>query len=523
MQKYSIFLCLFASFSAFSQNELDALRYSNDGLQGTARALGVGGAMSAVGADLSAASLNPAGLGLYQFSDFGITFNSQPTSEEINYFDGKQTFKQNPFFMQSLGMAIRGRVFDGHGSAKETGLKSYNIAFGYQRLDNYRSNYQIEGYNRYNSITDYFAQAANGQGDADLQNINYPAAAAYQSYAINPIAGQNNQYFGAFPGGGLQQTIDVSQSGRKGETYIALAGNINDKLYVGAKIGFQNIKYEQRITINENDINNIHETYNDNLGSLDFPARQFEYKESFQDAGSGINGQFGIIYRPINNLRIGASILSPTRVSLSDDYQFSVRNIFLQNGQDTTINIASDILISNYSIKTPYQYNLGVAYLIGKHGFISADVNIKDYSKALLSSDLERTDESYYSYDTENGKIRQYLKNTINYRLGGEYRLNHFRVRAGAGLMVSPLAESVSKYQDSSEPTKLISYNTERQYFTGGLGYRAKEYYIDLAYIHQTQKTVYAPYLLAGSSDFTPNVVNNRVTQNIVVTMGLCF
>ncbi len=522
MQKYSIFLFLFASFSAFSQNELDALRYSNDGLQGTARALGVGGAMSAVGADLSAAALNPAGLGLYQFSDFSLTFNSQPTSEQVNYFDGKQNFTQNPFFMQSLGMAIRGRVFK-DGEAKTQGLKSYTVAFGYQRLDNYRSEYQIEGYNRYNSITDYFAQAANGQGDADLTNINYPAAAAYQSYAINPISGQNNQYFGAFPGGGLQQTIDVSQVGRKGETYMALSGNINDKLYVGGKIGFQNIRYKQVVSITERDINNIHETYNDNAGALDFPARQFDYKESFEGIGSGINAQFGIIYRPINNLRIGASILSPTQVSLSDDYQFSMRNVFLQNGQDTTINIASDVLLSNYSVKTPYQYNLGIAYLIGKHGFISADINIKDYSKAFLSSDLERTDENYYSYDTENANIRKYLRNTINYRLGGEYRLNNFRLRAGAGLMVSPLEESVSKYQDSSDPTKLLSYNAQRQYFTGGVGYRAKEYYIDLAYIHQTQRTVYAPYLLAGSSDFTPNVINTRTIQNIVVTMGLCF
>ena len=523
MQKYLSFLFIIASFSAFSQNELDALRYSNDALQGTARAIGVGGAMSAVGADLSAAALNPAGLGLYQFSDLNLSFNAQPTTDNVSYLGAKSSANASPFFVQTAGMAINGRIFDKHGDAKESGLKAYNIAFGYQRLDNYRSTYDVTGYNKYNSMTDYFAQSANGQVDSTLTNLNYPASAAYQTYAINPISGETNQYYGAFPGGGLQQKIELTQSGRKGESYIALAGNVSDKLYIGARVGFQSIKYKQNLTISEEDINNLHQTYNPNPNSLDFPARQFYYKQSFEDAGSGVNFQFGIIYRPINSLRIGLSILSPTKVSLNDTYQFSIHHIFTQNGQDTSLQASSEALISNYSIKTPYQINAGAAYLLGKYGFLSADVNIKDYSTAFLTSDLDRTDPSYYSYDSENATLRKYLKMTFNYRLGAEFRLESWRLRAGTGAMLSPLAESVSKYQDPTDPTKVVSYNAQKRYFTGGFGYRAKEYYIDAAYVYQTQKGAYTPYLLTGANNFTPNVITNRITQNIVVTMGLCF
>ena len=127
MQKYLSFLFITASFSAFSQNELDALRYSNDGLQGTARAIGVGGAMSAVGADLSAAALNPAGLGLYQFSDLNLSFNAQPTTDNVSYLGVKSSANASPFFVQTAGMAINGRIFDKHGEAKESGLKAYNM------------------------------------------------------------------------------------------------------------------------------------------------------------------------------------------------------------------------------------------------------------------------------------------------------------------------------------------------------------------------------------------------------------
>lgn len=524
MQKNIIFLFLTASFSVFAQNELDALRYSNDGLQGTARALGVGGAMSAVGADLSAAALNPAGLGLYQFSDMSMTMMLQPTSENVSYFGGQKSATQSPFFIQSAGMAINGRIFDGHGEAKKKGLKSYNVAFGYQRSETYRSNYQVEGYNRYNSITDYFAQLANGQVDSNLTNINYPEAAAYQCYGINPIANENNQYFGVAPGGGVQQMITSTQTGKKGEGYIALAGNVSDKLYIGARIGFQTIKYKQSLDVSETDINNVHENYIDNANiGLNFPMKSFNYKEHFDDVGSGVNFQFGLIYRPINNLRIGISILSPTKVSFNDQYQFSIQNVFTQNDSNIIKNATSDLLISNYTVKTPYQINMGAAYLMGKYGFLSADVNVKDYSTAMLMSDLDRTDANYYSYDNENAKIRNFLKMTINYRLGGEFRLQNLRFRAGTGAMLSPIATTVSQYQDSADPSKMIAYNAQRRYFTGGIGYRTKEYYLDLAYIHQTQHSLYSPYLLTGANTFTPNVINDKVTQSFVLTMGLSF
>ena len=74
MKRYSfIFFGILMAFSANSQNETDALRYSYLNYNGTARYAGLGGAMGALGADMSAISMNPAGMGRYSRSDFSFT------------------------------------------------------------------------------------------------------------------------------------------------------------------------------------------------------------------------------------------------------------------------------------------------------------------------------------------------------------------------------------------------------------------------------------------------------------------
>ena len=51
----------------------DAFRFSNSTINGTARILGMGGAQTALGADLSSISGNPAGLGFYRSNDYSVS------------------------------------------------------------------------------------------------------------------------------------------------------------------------------------------------------------------------------------------------------------------------------------------------------------------------------------------------------------------------------------------------------------------------------------------------------------------
>ena len=80
-----------STIAANAQNEVDALRYSTQNLSGTARYAAMGGAFGSLGGEFSALSSNPAGIGMYQFSEFTFTptlnLNSSNPLKFFNFFD----------------------------------------------------------------------------------------------------------------------------------------------------------------------------------------------------------------------------------------------------------------------------------------------------------------------------------------------------------------------------------------------------------------------------------------------------
>ena len=60
--------CLLTAVSANAQETYDNANIATQDLNGTARYVGMGGAMDALGADISTISSNPAGIGLFRSS-----------------------------------------------------------------------------------------------------------------------------------------------------------------------------------------------------------------------------------------------------------------------------------------------------------------------------------------------------------------------------------------------------------------------------------------------------------------------
>ena len=66
MNKFFLSLILIlATGTIVSQNVFDALRYSNDKIEGSARYSAMSGAFGALGGELSAISINPAGSAIF--------------------------------------------------------------------------------------------------------------------------------------------------------------------------------------------------------------------------------------------------------------------------------------------------------------------------------------------------------------------------------------------------------------------------------------------------------------------------
>ncbi|MEM6763479.1 MAG: hypothetical protein AAF655_01085 [Bacteroidota bacterium] len=533
MRKYILisFCLVCISFSAYGQNESDALRYSTNSLVGTARSLALGGAYSAVGADLSAATLNPAGLGLYRRSDFSITPMVRFTSNDATYLEGGGSATDSYFGLSNLGIAINGKVYRGYGRNRqevETGLKSYTFAFGYNQLQNYDRTSRATGFNTLSSISQTYADRANGFFPDNL-DFSLPEGLGYNAFIIDTLVGGGGaQYIAAVDPeqfGGIEQRILQEEEGRKNEWFISGAANISDNLFIGLTVGIQSVNYTQNFRYTEVDVNNVHEflipdpddPQNFNL-LLD--TESITYRDEFTTTGNGINARLGLIFRPSDVFRFGISFQSPTYLDLTEEYtQGVLHNVAGLNG---TVALGDSLdgegFFSDYNVTTPYVVTLGGMYLFGKRGFLTADVEITDYSSANLSSSADLNT----NFTAENEAISELLDFAINYRLGAEVRIDVLRLRAGGALFSTAFKEEAEEYL-SFPDLQLNSLNAYRRMLTFGLGIRQPNYYVDVSWVNQWQENKFSPFASENISIFQPTVLNTTTTNSVVLTIGFGF
>ena len=64
---------LLSGAAAFAQNAYDALKFSEQYLEGTARSVAMGNAFTALGGDMGGITVNPASSAVYRYSEVVIT------------------------------------------------------------------------------------------------------------------------------------------------------------------------------------------------------------------------------------------------------------------------------------------------------------------------------------------------------------------------------------------------------------------------------------------------------------------
>ncbi len=516
---YSFLIC-------FSQNEVDALRFSTNSIRGTARAQALGGAFSAVGADLTAATLNPAGLGLYRRSEFVISPAIRIIDNEASFLGTRGNEQDVRFEFPNFGLAITGQLYKGYGRNREPvdkGLKSYTLAFGVNQIENYHRTVGASGFNNLSSITDFFSELAQGQNINNL-TLNSFEELAVSTFAIDTLAGSLTEYFPAVNNGNIQQNVQIVEEGRKNEWFISLAGNFSDIFYMGVTIGIQNIDYEQRFFLIEEDINNVHEEFqNDPNFPLETPFIRLEYDDIFTTNGTGINAKLGFILKPSDVMRFGLSIQSPTYFALQDafDRRLLTESVFA-NGPET-FEIIADPGIFDYDLITPYIVTLGGVYFLGKKGFISADVELIDYTSARFDSDADLNSPGFAPFTEQNQNIDDLFKLALNYKLGAEARFGVFRVRAGGALQSSPLTDEASQFLSFPNTSQINSLDQFRRNITFGIGIRQPKYYVDVTFINQQQKDKTDIYTTEDVNIFSPTIVNTLNTNSLLFSVGFNF
>ncbi|MFZ4413828.1 MAG: hypothetical protein ACOYOV_12160, partial [Bacteroidales bacterium] len=262
----TMFIAIASISTTFAQNEIDALRYSQVFYGGTARSTAMGGAFGALGADFSSLSQNPAGIGLYKISEFTITpsFYIGRTASKFTDYPQRDDYKYN-INLGNIGFVYT--FFKRGNYVQDAGFKSAQFGFGINRLNNFNNRMIMEGFNATSSMMNQYVIKASGKYADNLDN--FDTRLAYDAWLINPKTSDSSHYTSVVNGGVTQRKI-VSTSGSMNEVVMSLGGNYNDKLYLGATVGFPFIRYSEQSTYKEIDskdsINNFNSfTVSDDL------------------------------------------------------------------------------------------------------------------------------------------------------------------------------------------------------------------------------------------------------------------
>ena len=492
---YTISILLIAC-SAFAQDLTDALRYSNYHITGTARSAAMGNAFGALGGDFSSLSINPAGVGVYRSGEFILTPSFSQNSIDGTYLGNKINNSAYNLSLDNLGYVASFKT----GENSESGLVSFNIGLGFNKLGNFTMNSLAEGYNSNNSILNYFTNSANDpkgplNGHEYYEDLAVKTNLVFQDNHTGPYKNDLTQN-----GYGESQRKTMDRKGYINEYLLAAAANFNHKFYLGATLGIHDVYFKENSNLYEWDQANNIPIFNN-----------LNFNNYLKTTGSGINFKIGAIFKPIEQLRLGVAFHSPTFYKFHDLYDTGMTSSLTYDNTSTgTENLSAKPAQEgtyDYEIVTPMKAIFSGALVVGKAGLISVDYEVVDYSTAKIKNGTNG-----YNYFDENTNISEAYKTVGNLHVGGEFRLNNsFSLRAGYENFPSVYKDT---YQGAPSPNSGLSYST----VSGGFGFRQGNVFFDAAY----KRIMNSEYnkLYSGATEMAKY---ESTKDNVILTLGFKF
>ncbi len=472
-----------------AQDSYEALKFSRYQYYGTARATGMGNAFGALGADFSAVSINPAGLGVYRKGEFAFTPSLKINRNTGTYLGTSLEDENFKFNLDNIHFVST------YNTNRNSGLVSLSFGVGYNRLADFNESITLLGNNAQSSLLDEFADNASGFTNIApsefYEDLAWNADLLFiEDTAVNPVVYSHDMMAqGVY---GQSQEHIISRTGGMGEYNFALGANISHKIYLGLSVGIVSLAYDETITHTEIDEGN-------NVQYFD----GFTFTENYFTSGTGVNMKLGIIARPIAPLRIGASVHLPTFYNIDTEFSTRMNGFFDPdpNFDDETF-VRSDLLVSEYRLTTPFRFIGSLGYQIGKVATLSADYEYVDYGANRFDIDTDPT----YQADL-NAELEDVYNPSHNFRAGAEVRLGKVYLRHGWAF-----------YQDPSvalEDAEFMEKTNVRA--SGGIGFRTRGFFMDMAYMRTMNDYSYFPYATSSEA-----FIEDR-KNNFLLTLGFRF
>ena len=500
MKKYIILfaLGLFAS-AAQSQEISDAMRYSQDNLNGTARFRAMGGAFGALGGDLSSININPAGSAIFLNNQMAITLSNYDTKNNSNYFGTTTTEKNNTFDLNQVGA-----VFVFNNKTSDSNWKKISLAVNYENGNDFDNGQFSAGTNPNNSVANYFLSFANGIPLNVLKNSNYESLGngaqqaffGYQGFVINPVSDteNNTQYTSNVPAGGnYYQENAVYSSGYNGKLSFNAATSYQDKLYIGLNLNSHFTDFQRSSSF-----------YEDNNNPLDanYKINRLQFDNDLKTYGNGFSFHVGAIAKLTTDVRVGLAYESSTWYTLNDEFSQKLVTVSSNTGGELPSDRVDPKVINvyePYKLQTPSKLTGSFAYVFGKSGLISIDYAMKDYSTTKFKPESD----SYFR--GLNSDMKSLLDTTGELRIGAEYKIDALSLRAGYRYEQSP-------YKNEVTIGDLNSYSA-------GLGYNFGSTKVDLAYSYAKRNSQQGFFSQGFTDGANIEAVNNNLSLTLLFEM----
>ena len=472
MKKILLILLLAYSLSPIAYSQ-DVQRFAERSTIGTARYVGMGGAMTAIGGDPSAAMVNPAGLGLYRRSEISVSIDE--TIDNTQQVGSNDTYQRTRFAAPQISA-----IWAWGNSQKQRGLVYNNFMFSHNRLATFNRDIVVKGAGM--GMVPTICNITNDEGGVseeflvnkpwDNVEIGWLSILGYEAYLIDPDGKNRWKPAVDFTDGSLS----ISETGTSDQYTISWAGNIGNQWYIGIGLNIPTINYTKHTSLREENKQN---------------SSSAELKSMFHVSGVGVSGSFGLIYRPIQALRIGASLQTPTILSLSRQSTGDMYSTIA--GQKYEV-LTPESGVMDIDIASPLRTSVSVAGQMGKIGLIAVQY---DYAHSNEMEDIHTL------------------------RMGAEAQ-----VTRGLFLNAGYVYESSFMKED---PKWLLGYNEIRtdmdyrytaatQYASAGIGYRSDVVVAQLAYQYGWQTI----HQYASEEQALPFYVDTH-THRIVATLAWRF
>ena len=497
MKKLSLLFIGILSISIINAQDIsDALRYSQDEIQGTARFRALSGAFGALGGDMSAVSINPAGSAVFTRSHASFSVSNINTTNDTQYFNGLDSSNDSNLDLNQGGVAF---VFS---SSNNSSWRKFTLGIAYEKTNNFNNSWFALGTNTNNQSIDlYFLNYADGKRLDEISSLSdellsdayldignaygfahQQAFLGYESFIIEPEDiddDANTAYSSNLGDGTFNHDYSYAATGYNGKISFNIATQYEDNLYLGLNLNSHFIDYERSILLFED---------NTNSESL---VNYIEFENNLSTTGNGFSFQLGGILKLSTEFRVGLTYNSPTWYTIEEE----TTQYLATDGHTGFTEINTQVKnISQHKLQTPAKITGSLAYVFGKQGLISFDYSHKNYASIKFKPETD--------FNNLNNAISNTLTSASTYKIGGEYKHQNFSFRGGYRFEESP-------YLDAVTMGDLTGYSF-------GLGYHFGNTKLDISY-NQSNRTSETPLYNVGLTDAA---IIDRTNSNLTLSLS---